>query len=708
VNKILAGAAILAALGGFWDRYSVAHVISSVLLVSGLVFQIFAVNVLNLVAPAASAIVYAGHCVLYGIMFPGQVWIISVKVIACLAILFALNNASKFSAFDREEEKDNVETIETKAGILSQLFFWWSLPMIVQGYRKKELVMSDLVLVSTRNKPEIAFEKFSVYYNQKNRKSLLRVLYEMNIDSFWNCGAILLFSTIVGYLSPIILQFLLDHIASDRSDYVTGIIISFILFATKVIQSVTEHQFWIIGVRCGMRCQSALMAQVYKKALKLSNSSLKKYSIGEIVNLMSVDACRISDSSVIQLFHWGTWCALLTSIISLVGLYNLLGYSMFFGIAIISSFWPVSIYLSRKVKATSLEVQKRKDQRARYAGNAVGALKLVKSLQWENYILKILGMKRDAEIDSLVKRSIYGGVIDLWSNITQTAAPIGTFLIFSLVEGKDLSASVVFTSLTWFSMLNRALSIIPGGITSLMDTLASMERLESFFTASEIWNSNFIEASPSISKSTVISIKDAGFSWNEDHVSLSDLEVDGANKETDTLINSVFLSINSTPVTGCLHDINLTITEGEMVFIVGPVGCGKSSLLSSIMGECFLTGGKMQVFGRKAYVSHNPWFQNTSIRENIIFGKPFNQSRYEDTLEACMLVDDLHRINGADLSEVGEDGCNLSGGQKQRLSLARAVYSDADLYLLDDVLSALDSHVGNVLHFRIGLSKELL
>ncbi len=681
-----------------WSHvYSVAHAVASATFTLAVMLHAVAQRV-NIVTPAAAAMAFAGHCVLYGLQFE-EVWRVCVKVGALMVMLYQLNWESKVSVMD-ENGGEPVETVETRAGIMSQLFFWWALPMIYLGYKKKELVMDDLVRVSTRNKPQVSYERFSGCMKSKKDESLIKILYAMNKESFWNCAAVLLLSTLFGYLSPVILQFLLNHVENSREDYMTGVILSLVLFASNVIQSVTEHQFWIIGVRCGMRCQTALMAHVYNKAFKMTNASLKKYSIGEIVNLMTVDACRISDSSVIQLFHWGTWCALLTLSISLVGLYGLLGYSMFFGCAIIGSFWPVSIYLSRKVKATSLEVQNRKDQRARYSGNAVGALRLIKSLQWEEYILKNIGIKRDAEIQSLVKRSIFGGIIDLWSSITQTAAPIGTFLIYSLIEEKPLTASVAFTSLTWFAMLNRALSIIPGGITALMDTLASIERLELFFSSPELQN-NLISNVPSTNFTKdlpVIDISNAFFSWSEE--SEADNDVNCGEDESKNLLKNASMSINSVSVINQVNNINLSVRQGEMIFLVGPVGCGKSTLLASLMGETFLRSGKVHVHGRKAYVSHYPWFQNMSIRENIIFGKEFIQSKYDSVIDACMLVDDLNRMDDRDLSEVGEDGCNLSGGQKQRISLARALYADADIYLLDDVLSALDSNVGMFFAFK--------
>ncbi|KAK7026477.1 Canalicular multispecific organic anion transporter 1 [Halocaridina rubra] len=143
-----------------------------------------------------------------------------------------------------------------------------------------------------------------------------------------------------------------------------------------------------------------------------------------------------------------------------------------------------------------------------------------------------------------------------------------------------------------------------------------------------------------------------------------------------------------------LKNVDISVGHGNLVAVVGSVGSGKSSLISSILGEMQNEAGRVVVNGNVAYVSQQAWLQNATLKDNIIWGEPFNKKRYENVLEACALKPDLEMLPGGDLTEIGEKGINLSGGQKQRISLARAAYSNADIMLLDDPLSAVDAHVG--------------
>lgn len=143
-----------------------------------------------------------------------------------------------------------------------------------------------------------------------------------------------------------------------------------------------------------------------------------------------------------------------------------------------------------------------------------------------------------------------------------------------------------------------------------------------------------------------------------------------------------------------LKDINMRVENNSLTAVVGTFASGKSSLISAILGEMQKLSGSVNVHGKIALVSQQAWIQNSTLQNNILFGKSLNREFYDKVTEACALLPDFDILPGGDLTEIGEKGINLSGGQKQRVSLARAVYSDADIYLLDDPLSAVDSHVG--------------
>lgn len=143
-----------------------------------------------------------------------------------------------------------------------------------------------------------------------------------------------------------------------------------------------------------------------------------------------------------------------------------------------------------------------------------------------------------------------------------------------------------------------------------------------------------------------------------------------------------------------LRDINIKVDKGKLVAVVGTVGSGKSSIVSAFLGEMERVSGVVNTNGTIAYVSQQAWIQNATLKDNILFGKPYNKKSYDHVVEACALKPDFDMLPAGDMTEIGEKGINLSGGQKQRVSLARAAYNDADIYFLDDPLSAVDSHVG--------------
>ncbi len=195
-------------------------------------------------------------------------------------------------------------------------------------------------------------------------------------------------------------------------------------------------------------------------------------------------------------------------------------------------------------------------------------------------------------------------------------------------------------------------------IAYVIQVAVSLKRINKFMNAEEI-NPDNVTNEPS---ENALSIVDGNFTW-------------GGESTT-------------------LKHINLKVKKEKLTALVGPVGCGKTSLLSALLGEMEKLTGEVNVDGRIAYVPQQAWIQNATLQDNILFGRPMNEEFYNKVIHACALTADLAMLPGGDKTEIGEKGINLSGGQKQRVSLARAVYSEADIYLLDDPLSAVDSHVG--------------
>ena len=240
---------------------------------------------------------------------------------------------------------------------------------------------------------------------------------------------------------------------------------------------------------------------------------------------------------------------------------------------------------------------------------------------------------------------------------------------------------IVFVSISLFNLLQFPLSVFPSVITAVVEASVSFNRIYKFLLSEEL-DTKAVRFDPvlpfqQIGKVERVNIKDGSFKWTPESVEV-------------------------------LQDINLSVEDGSLVAVVGAVGSGKSSLISSILGEMTKSKGEVIVRGTIAYVPQTAWIMNATLRENILFGRRYDHKHYKDTLSACGLVPDLEQLPAGDMTEIGERGINLSGGQRQRISLARAVYSRAEIYLFDDSLSAVDAHVGKHIFDKVIGPKGLL
>lgn len=251
--------------------------------------------------------------------------------------------------------------------------------------------------------------------------------------------------------------------------------------------------------------------------------------------------------------------------------------------------------------------------------------------------------------------------------------------------GNVLDPTKVFTALALFNQLRFPLIFFPMLLNTLAEGRVSLERLTNFLLAAEIQGYVETEHKGSTKGEYSILVENGTFSWNlKQTIESSDVQRNSSISAKAEVIDR----------RGSLVDTNIQIKRGELVAIVGPTGSGKSTVLNALLGELVKESGSVFVQGRVAYVSQSSWIPNDTLRNVILFGKPMDLERYKDILRCSGLERDLAQLENGDLTEIGERGINLSGGQKQRVAIARALYDDADIYLFDDPLSALDNEVG--------------
>lgn len=580
----------------------------------------------------------------------------------------------KQNAYDALGDQD--ECPYEYADIFSVLTFGWLTPMMKIGY-KNYLTQDDLWNLRNRDTTSVtgsALEHAWSIELGKKKPSLWIALFRAFGGPYLRGAIIKCGSDTLAFVQPQLLRLLISFIDSYRRDnpqpVARGVAIAVAMFAVSVSQTICLHQYFQRAFESGMRVKSSLTAMIYGKALRLSNEGRAAKTTGDIVNHMAIDQQRLAD-----LTQFGTqlWSAPFQIVLCMVSLYQLVGLSMLAGIGVMILMIPLNGIIARMMKTLQVTQMKNKDARTRLMTEILNNMKSIKLYAWNKaFMAKLNHIRNDLELNTLRKIGATQAVANFTWSSTPFLVSCSTFAVFVLTNDKPLTTEIVFPALTLFNLLTFPLSILPMVITSIIEASVAVKRLTDFFSADELQSDAVLFQEPvTHNGDESVRVRDASFTWNKHQP------------------NNV------------LENINLSARKGELTCIVGRVGSGKSSLLQAILGDLWKTHGEVVVRGRIAYVAQQSWVMNASVKENIVFGHRWDPHFYDLTIEACALVDDFKTLPDGDQTEVGERGISLSGGQKARLTLARAVYARADVYLLDDVLSAVDSHVGRHLINRV-------
>uniref|UniRef100_A0A8D0BAW9 ABC-type glutathione-S-conjugate transporter n=1 Tax=Salvator merianae TaxID=96440 RepID=A0A8D0BAW9_SALMN len=447
-------------------------------------------------------------------------------------------------------------------------------------------------------------------------------------------------------------RFFLEFIADPEAPRWKGYLFAALLFSLGCLQTVFEQQYMYRCLVLGVRLRTAVSGLVYRKILVMSSAARQTTTTGEIVNLVSVDVQKLMDAII---YLNGTWLAPVRILICF-----LLGPSALTAIAVFLFLLPLNFVISKKRSHFQEAQMKYKDDRAKLTSAALGDIKILKLHGWEKkFMEKILDI-RSQELQAL-KKSQFLFSLSLTSFHSSTF--LMTFIMFTVYTladaGNILNAQKVFVSLALVNILDRAHSFLPFSINAVVQAKVSMNRLAAF-------------------------------------LALEDLNqtTSGSDASSRSKPNRGFPSSSNWNASFCPCRINLTIPHGSLCAVVGPVGAGKSSLLSALLGELQRMEGSLRMKGTVAFVPQKPWVQGATMEENITFGQRVDRNWYKRVIDACALQPDLDSFLAGSQTKIGEKGVNISGGQKQRLSLARAVYRRADICLLDDPLSSVDAQVG--------------
>lgn len=525
---------------------------------------------------------------------------------------------------------------------------------------------------------------------------------------------------VITTLNPYLVRYLIQYTGSREDSAIRkgvgfALGVSFMYLASSFFTTLNTYYSQTVGARM----RAVLIQAIYEKSLRLSNKARITYTNGKVTNMSSVDCHRIDFA--MQWFHY-TWTFPIAIGISIAIIIINIGPSGLLGLAVIFIAFFVIMLLGKTMFSYRGAISKITDKRVTSMREILNSMKIIKYYSWESaYIDKITDI-RNQEL-KLVSKMLYlrNGLSSVFNSVSSLAGLVSFVLLSGI--GKSLNPATVFSSLSIFNVLKMPIMILPISFMTSIDAFQAQGRIRDLLSAPEMVD--YLER-VDYSEPEAIKFSDASFIWEtedkEEEESSKDKKEEPSSSESSPSDDlSPILSRQISTVTSIVsrhedvkvvseqkekemssssHELfpginhaDFSIKRGEFVVVTGPIGSGKSSLLSAIAGTMFKTQGSVRLAGSLAYCG-SPWIQNSTIKGNIVFGNDLDQEWYDTVVKCCSLERDFELFAGGDNTEVGERGLTLSGGQKARINLARAVYRDSDVILLDDVLSAVDAHVG--------------
>ncbi|XP_043284648.1 probable multidrug resistance-associated protein lethal(2)03659 [Venturia canescens] len=597
------------------------------------------------------------------------------------------------------------------ANFLSALTFSWTLKTFWVGFRR-EIEIEDLPRPLREHKSSYLGDKMSVAWeaelqrvresqkkslengrsgrrekpSRTSKPSLTRVLIKVfGLKTLLYGLALGVMEIFIRVLQPLFLGNLLQFYSgenpssSDAYLYAGGIVLC---SATVIF---FRHPFMMAAIHMGMKVRVACCSLIYRKTLKLSKTALGQTTVGQAVNLLSNDVNRFDE--VFICLHY-LWIGPLQTLLITYFLYEQVGLVALTGVALLLVYIPLQGLLGKKSSVLRLRIAMRTDERIRLTNEIITGIQAIKMYTWENPFRKLVEKARRREINVIRSTSFVRGVMMSFKMFTSRLTLFVTVLVYVL-SGQKLTAEKVFLMTAYYSVLKLSMTdYFPRGITQVAEVVVTIKRLQNFMLYDEIDDITKNRSEGLVVKKE----KQKGTERTEKPVTGSRRE--GTGGDGSVVLNNCHAKWLDSASEDTLRGINFKVNPGQLVAVVGQVGSGKSSLLNVILKELPVHQGSVEVNGHVAYASQEAWLFSGSVRQNILFGRKMEPRRYEKVVKVCQLKRDFALLPYGDKTIVGERGISLSGGQRARINLARAVYADAPICLLDDPLSAVDAHVG--------------
>ncbi|XP_076590730.1 ATP-binding cassette sub-family C member 5 isoform X5 [Chaetodon auriga] len=630
------------------------------------------------------------------------------------------------------------------AGLFSFMTFHWLTPLAVHARRTGQLLLDDIWPVSQQEGCHANSLRLASLWEDEQRSkgsdaSLCWVVWSFCRIRLLLSILCLAVTQLAGFSGPaFVVKRLLEYTQQEESDLVYGLLLVLGLLTTELIRSWSLALTWALNYRTGSRLRGAVLSLAFHKILKLR--SIRDKSVGQLVNMCSSDGQRMFEAAAVGSLLAGG------PLVAVLGVaYNLfiLGPTSLLGSAVFILFYPTMMFSSRLTAYFRRKGVAITDRRVQKMNEILTYIKFIKMYAWVKAFAQDVHRIRDEERRILELTGYFQSITVGVAPVVVVIASVATFSAHMLL-GYDLTAAQAFTVVTVFNAMTFALKVTPFSVKSLSEASVAVERFKTLLLLPEVCSVRALPGDPQVA----VEMCGASLAWEgggqssqpspcvrrpgrhrhsrDKHSAV--LQEEPEEEVTDSLLRGEGGDIAmcqeeeegeeeacpplpavppvSQRLQNTLHCINLSVQQGKLVGVCGSVGSGKTSLISAILGQMTMLEGSVAVRGRLAYVAQQAWILNATLRENILFGQEYQEDRYQSVLSACCLRPDLSMLPNADLTEIGERGANLSGGQRQRISLARAFYSDRDVYVLDDPLGALDAHVANHI-FRNAIRKQL-
>lgn len=623
-------------------------------------------------------------------------------------------------------------SVDDNAGWLSYTLLAHLDPIFEVGC-KRPLELKDLGDVSKHNRAKAVYSRFSTFFSRD--KSAKRSMW----DIVWKTVryrrialALILFALAAALqLGPVMILNRLVQDFEGTHDYNQRDlwILVALLFVFPVLCSLCQSHSNVLMLNIGIQVRNALIGAIYRKSMTVSPSERQKIGAGKIISMFSDDTNNLK--LMISAIHNVVLAPLQIGALLFL-IYQQVGPSVFVGLGYSAVSTPIAGIVMSMFFAYYKEKKTKSDLRVKLMNEVLNGIRIIKYYAWEDAFVEKIRQVRAAEVTLLYKMGYLFNTV--FAFLLLGGPQFQTILIFLtyIGLGNTLDAATAFTTLTLFGIMTTPLLFISFGLQQISLATVSLGRIAQYLDAEDLGSyvedvdGNLHSNGAELDSSVVIVLENAHLGWTREADSAeeantvasvpkkdestayenvpssepvaagSPVEAENGSDEKQAAKGDEEAPANSTRAVQTLVDINFAVTKGTLVGIVGSVGCGKSSILQALLGEMHLRRGRISMRSglKVAFCDQRPWIVNATVKENILFGEEYDAGRMQRALYASALEDDLRLLTAGIDTEIGERGVTLSGGQKARVALARAVYADADIYLLDDPLSAVDAHVG--------------